>query len=140
MKRLIATFGLCSLIALAACGKSGENEAKAPATSAAPVTEQEAGSITDKTVEVGKETWEKTKEMTTDAADAVATKSKEVYEDTKDAVSEAGTAVKDKAVEMGTTVSDATSDAYNSAKKSTSEMIDVTKEKGAEMLQDATKE
>ncbi|MCU7852359.1 MAG: hypothetical protein KZQ80_09110 [Candidatus Thiodiazotropha sp. (ex Monitilora ramsayi)] len=140
MNKTIIAIALSSTIALAACGKSGDSEMSAPASNAAPVSEKSATGIVEKTAEVSKETWEKTKEVTSDAADAVATKSQEVYEGTKEAVSDAGTAVKDKAVEMGTAVSDATSDAYDSAKETTGEVIDATKEKGAEMMDNMNKQ
>ncbi|MCU7830491.1 MAG: hypothetical protein KZQ85_15635 [Candidatus Thiodiazotropha sp. (ex Myrtea sp. 'scaly one' KF741663)] len=140
MNKTIIAIALSSTIALAACGKSGDSEMSAPASSAAPVSEKSATGIVEKTAEVSKETWEKTKDATSDAANTVATKSQEVYEDTKEAVSEAGTVVKDKAVEMGTAISDTTSDAYNSAKETTGEVIDATKEKGETMLNSMSKE
>ncbi|MCU7808365.1 MAG: hypothetical protein KZQ73_10930 [Candidatus Thiodiazotropha sp. (ex Semelilucina semeliformis)] len=62
MNKTIIAIALSSTIALAACGKSGDSEMSAPASSAAPVSEKSATGIVEKTAEVSKETWEKTKD------------------------------------------------------------------------------
>ena len=133
MQKTTIAIALSAALTLTACGKSDDPE-KSASNMPAPVTEQgapamqENTSMTDKAMQAGKETWEKTKEVASDTADTVATKSQEIYEGTKDAASDAGDAISEKSGEL-----------YDAAKDKTSEMVDATKAKGAEMM-DATKE
>lgn len=140
MKKMTVAIAMSSALALMACGKSGNSEQSTTATGGAPVSEQsapaqaDAASMTDKAVEVGKETWDKTKQATGDAADAVVTKSQEIYQETKETASEVGTAVKEKAEEVGSAISEKSSEVYDAAKDKTGEVINATKEKGSEMM------
>lgn len=145
MQKTTIAFALSAALALTACSKSEDPE-KSASNTPAPVTEQSAPavqentSMTDKAMQAGKETWEKTKEVASDTADTVATKSQEIYEGTKEAASDAGDAIADKADEIGTAISEKSSDVYDAAKETTTDMVDATKEKGAEMLDSMKKE
>jgi aspartyl aminopeptidase len=138
-KTTIAIAMSCTLF-LIACGKSSDQEQKASDNTAAPVTEQSipaqtsSGSMTDKAVEVGKQTWDQTKAVSSDVADTVTDKSQQLYEGAKETAVEAGTAVKEKAAEVGSAISEKSSEYYETAKEKSVEVIDATKEKGAEVI------
>jgi len=137
-KRTIA-ITISSALFLFACGKS-DQEQKATANTAAPVTELStpaqgsSDSMTDKAVEMGKQTWDQTKAVSSEVANTVSNKSQQLYEGAKESAVEAGSAVKEKAAEVGSAISEKSSEYYKAAKEKTVEVIDATKEKGAEAI------
>jgi hypothetical protein len=140
MKKTTIAIAMSGTLLLMACGKSSDNEQKAGVTPVAPVTEQStpaqttSGSLTDKAVEMGQQTWDQTKTVTSDVAETVSDKSQQLYEGAKETAVEAGTAVKEKASEVGSAISEKSGEYYETAKEKTVEVIDATKEKGAEVI------
>ena len=145
MQKTTIAFALSAALAMTACSKSEDPE-KSASNMPAPVTEQgtpamqEDTSMTDKAMQAGKDTWEKTKEVASDTADTVATKSQEMYEDTKQAASDAGDAISEKSGELYDAAKDKTSDMVDASKEMGTDMMEATKEKGAEMMDSMKKE
>lgn len=131
MKKTLTFITLTSSLFFSACGDSPDKAesslAPASQSSSAAMTgtidENKEPSLLEKTTDIGKETWDKTKEVTGETVDSVSNKSKEYYQ-----------ATKQKAGEVGEAISDKSSELYDSAKEKTSEAYEATKETGAAML------
>ena len=135
MKKSFIFTGLSAALLLSACGESPEQKAgtdpqtgapmRAETTTAAQGDMHDEATLMEKTKEVSKETWDKTKEITSDTAENVSEKTKEYYDSAKQNASEIGTSVAEKSGEY-----------YESAKTKTVEVYEATKEKGTEMMSD----
>ncbi|RDH86900.1 MAG: hypothetical protein DIZ77_09440 [endosymbiont of Seepiophila jonesi] len=150
MKLLHSALPLAFTLALTACGESNTPAPVAPKQRAistsnepaqaprvevaeAPVSATDP-SLTDQAKTVGKETWEKTKEVSTDTYDAVAEKSKEIYESTKDTAGEVGGTIKEKSGEYYDAAKETAGDIGSSIGEKSSEYYDAAKAKGMEMM------
>ncbi|WP_177420386.1 hypothetical protein [endosymbiont of Lamellibrachia barhami] len=150
MKLLHSALLLVIALALTACGESNTPAPVAPEQTAISVSNEPAQapqvetaappvsatdpSLTDQAKTMGKETWEKTKEVSADTYDAVAEKSKEIYESTKDTAGEVGGSIKEKSGEYYDAAKEAAGDIGSSIGETSSEYYDAAKAKGMEMM------